>query len=574
MRKLIILKLLVLFSNIASAQIEDPAQWYRDAKFGVFVHYGLYAQVGYTEWAQNHFEMQVADYEKLQMQFAPKQFNANQWLQMFKNAGAKYVVFTAKHHEGFSMYQSQYSNFNSFKSPYSIDFLAQLSLASKQVDMPFGVYYSVMDWHHPDYLPRRYFDQRPTTNANLNNYKLYFKNQVSEIVNNYHPALLWFDGEWENTHDSLESVALDQMIRKQSPGILINNRLSRYLKGDFKTPENAIPATGLKSTDGKAINWELCYTINDSWGYDPYCTSFKSGRDLVRLLADICSKGGNLLLNVGPKPDGSIQSEFQERLEYMGNWINKNGDAIYGTTASIFEQLPFYGVSTTKGNTIFLHAYMIPKDKLVAMPMLQNKIKKIYHLATKQTLPFFISNNQYVIDCNTINTDDAITVISVETEGSVRVKDIYPTYTKSESFHLLPEAAIFEPLTKKENLLVQYYDKMLVKKWNAKANLAALQWNWKNEKEEFYDVYLKAASANELKGNIHGNLSIDSSQIINFEIPERTAYTYTNAYLYQPILLGKISLKKGAHDLKLKVNLNQEQELVFEKLDFIPHQNK
>ena len=340
-KRILILFFSVLFSFLANAQTAVNSQWYNDAKFGIFVHYGLYAQIGYTEWAQNHFEIQAAEYEKLQSQFAPSQFNANQWVQLFMEAGAKYLVFTAKHHEGFSMYQSKYTDFNSFKSPYSIDFLAQLSEACLQKKgLPFGVYYSVMDWHHPDYLPRRYFDNRPKELANTNNYKLFFKNQVSEIIDRYHPSLLWFDGEWENTHDSLESVALDQMIRDKNPSILINNRLSRYVKGDFKTPENAVPATGLKSEDGKPVNWELCYTINDSWGYDPYSTEFKSARGLIRLLVDICSKGGNLLLNVGPKPDGSIQSEFQERLLAMGKKLETIRKALNSKGIVITEGIP------------------------------------------------------------------------------------------------------------------------------------------------------------------------------------------------------------------------------------------
>jgi alpha-L-fucosidase len=571
-KRILILIFSMLFSFLANAQTALNSQWYNDAKFGIFVHYGLYAQIGYTEWAQNHFEIQAADYEKLQSQFAPSQFNANQWLQLFNDAGAKYLVFTAKHHEGFSMYQSQYSDFNSFKSPYSIDFLALLSQACQQKAMPFGVYYSVMDWHHPDYLPRRYFDNRPKELANTNNYKLFFKNQVSEIIKNYHPALLWFDGEWENTHDSLESIALNQLIRSQSPAILINNRLSRYLKGDFKTPENTVPATGLKNENGKPVNWELCYTINDSWGYDPYSTEFKSARGLIRLLIDISSKGGNLLLNVGPKPDGSIQSEFQERLLAMGKWLKENGDAIYGTKASIFEQLPFYGASTTKGNTIYLHTFLMPSNYQLAMPLLKNKITKVYHLASKKELPFHISNNQCIIDCNGIKIDDAATVIAVETAGLPELKEKFPLYTVAQTIELLPEAATFNPMSKKENMLVQYFDKMLLKKWNQQSLLNNIQWHFSIANSIVYDVYIKAASAKELKGNITGNLQIDSTRNLLFEIPARTAYTYTNAYLYKPIYIGQIAINKGFNDIKLQVKPNADQELVFEKITFIPHQ--
>jgi alpha-L-fucosidase len=564
---------LCLFFQLGKAQTAVNSQWYNDAKFGIFVHYGLYAQIGYTEWAQNHFEIQAADYEKLQSQFAPSQFNANQWVQLFMEAGAKYLVFTAKHHEGFSMYQSKYTDFNSFKSPYSIDFLAQLSEACLQKKgLPFGVYYSVMDWHHPDYLPRRYFDNRPKELANTNNYKLFFKNQVSEIIDRYHPSLLWFDGEWENTHDSLESVALDQMIRDKNPSILINNRLSRYVKGDFKTPENAVPATGLKNENGKPVNWELCYTINDSWGYDPYSTEFKSARGLIRLLIDICSKGGNLLLNVGPKPDGSIQSEFQERLLAMGKWLKENGNAIYGTKASIFEQLPFYGASTTKGNTIYLHAFLMPSNRQLAMPLLKNNITKVYHLASKKELPYHISNNQCIIDCNGIKIDDAATVIAVETAGLPELKSQFPLYAANQTIDLLPEAASFDPLSKKENMLVQYFDKMVLKKWNQQSSLNNIQWHFSMANTNLYDVYLKAASANELKGTISGSIQIDSTRNLLFQVPARTAYTYTNAYLYKPIYIGQISINKGFNDIKLQVRPLAGQELVFEKLLFIPHQ--
>jgi hypothetical protein len=214
----------------------------------------------------------------------------------------------------------------------------------------------------------------------------------------------------------------------------------------------------------------------------------------------------------------------------------------------------------------------MPSNRQLAMPLLKNNITKVYHLASKKELPYHISNNQCIIDCNGVNIDDAATVIAVETAGLPELKSQFPLYTAAESIELLPEAANFDPMTKKENMLVQYFDKMLLKKWNQQNALNNIQWHFSISKPTLYDVYIKAASANELKGNISANLQIDSTRNLLFEIPARTAYTYTNAYLFKPIYIGQITINKGFNDIKLKVLPKAGQELVFEKITFIPHQ--
>lgn len=549
---------------------EERIEWFKKAKFGIFVHWGLYAQVGYNEWCQNHFEIQAEDYSKLMDTFNPVDYKPSDWADLFKKSGAKYVVITSKHHEGFSMYDTKYSDYSIMNSPYGKDVIDPLSKAVRDNGLRFGIYYSVMDWHHDDYLPRRYFDKRPSATADSGKYKLFFKNQVGELIDKFNPTILWFDGEWENTHDSLETVGLVDMMLSKNPGLIFNNRLSRSGYGDFKTPENQVPPTGLFNDDGTPQVWETCSTMGDGWGYDPYADTFYSNRDLIRMLIDVCSKGGNLLLNVGPTPEGTIRCEHKTRLEDIGIWLSVNGEAIYGTTASIFEKLPFYGKSTTKGSTLYLHVFMKPKSEILPVPLLENKIQSITLLDGNIPLDYETRDNQVQVNLPDLDYDKDAFVVKIEVEGKPVVKTLLPSYGKGETIVCDGINAIIESPGRHLLEKVQYYDKILVKNWNEDSKDAQLVWEFEVAHEGEYRLEVQCASASVLKGTIGVMCSVDSTAL-PFTINEKPRWTATNKLLYEPYKPGRLFLDKGMHRVVLKADsLENKQEIVFRELRLVP----
>ncbi|QOY84983.1 alpha-L-fucosidase [Paludibaculum fermentans] len=368
---------------------EERTRWFREAKFGMFIHWGAYSVIGRHEWIRTMAQIPQADYDVYAKQFNPVKFNADAWVDLAKNAGAKYMVITSKHHDGFSIYRSQVSDYDVETTPYQGDPLKQLAAAAKKKDMRLGFYHSIMDWHHPDYRPRRSWEypKNYKEGGNNNRYIDFMKAQLKELLTGYGDvAMIWFDGEWEHTlAEAKRDDEVYDFIRGLQPNTLINDRLYERKPGnkaDFGTPEQYVPATGFKDPSGKPILWEACVTINnDSWGYNKYETEFKTDRDLIRMLVEVVSKGGNLLLNVGPKPDGTIQDEFVTRLNAMGRWMKVNQESIYDTTASPFERMSFFGRATTKGNKLYLHIFDWPKDGVLRVAGLRNLVHSAQLLA-------------------------------------------------------------------------------------------------------------------------------------------------------------------------------------------------
>lgn len=368
---------------------EERTRWFREAKFGMFIHWGAYSVIGRHEWIRTMAQIPQAEYDVYAKQFNPVKFNADAWVDLAKNAGAKYMVITSKHHDGFSIFRSQVSDYDIEMTPYAGDPLKQLAAAAKKKDMRLGFYHSIMDWHHPDYRPRRSWEypKNYKEGGNNNRYIDFMKAQLKELLTGYGDvAMIWFDGEWEHTlAEAKRDDEVYDFIRGLQPNTLINDRLYERKPGnkaDFGTPEQYVPATGFKDPSGKPILWEACVTINnDSWGYNKYETDFKTDRDLIRMLVEVVSKGGNLLLNVGPKPDGTIQDEFVTRLNAMGRWMKVNQEAIYDTTASPFERMSFFGRATTKGNKLYLHIFDWPKDGTLRVAGLRNIVHSARLLA-------------------------------------------------------------------------------------------------------------------------------------------------------------------------------------------------
>ncbi|NQZ79286.1 MAG: alpha-L-fucosidase, partial [Ekhidna sp.] len=299
--------------QVDSAGYSGRMEWWQDAKFGMFIHFGLYSEIGYNEWAIEHFNIPFSKYDEIRKGFNPSKFNAAEWTELAKDAGMKYMVVTTKHHDGFCLFDSKYTDWNISKTPFRRDLIGELSRQAKKDGIVFGTYYSMLDWHHPEYIPSRsYWDQslvNPSPDSSA--YFTYVQNQVKELQDSYDPQLIWFD--WQK--DMRDIPGLNQFWKDmlgRNPSLIINNRLAYTGKmGGYLTPENYIPANGFQDKEGRNVPFEVCYTMDrSSWGYNPYGNDILSTRDIIRRLCHVVSKGGNFLLNVGPKPDGTIQNEF------------------------------------------------------------------------------------------------------------------------------------------------------------------------------------------------------------------------------------------------------------------------
>ena len=427
-----LLAFVLLLSIAAPAQTSqtplpeaERTRWFREAKFGMFIHWGVYAVIGRHEWARHRFQIPQAQYDNFARRFNPVNFNADAWTDLAASAGVRYIVITSKHHDGFSIFRSQVSDYDMEITPYQGDPLKMLAEAAQRKGLRLGFYHSIMDWHHPDYVPKRAWEvANPKEGGNLDRYLEFMKAQLRELLTAYgQVAVIWFDGEWEHTTQEMHSDEVYDFIRKLQPNTLINDRLYKREPGnraDFGTPEQFVPATGLKDPSGKPILWESCVTINnDSWGYNKYETEFKTERDLVRMLIEVVSKGGNLLLNVGPMPDGRIQSEFVTRLQALGRWLKVNGEAIYGTTVSPFARLPFFGRATAKGNTVYLHVFQWPGDGLLRVPGLANKVVSARLLARPAAkLPVRRDSSEVLVSLPSQAPDEIASVVELTLDGT------------------------------------------------------------------------------------------------------------------------------------------------------------
>jgi alpha-L-fucosidase len=385
---------------------DERMKWWRDARFGMFIHWGLYAVPagqwkgkkipGIGEWIMERADIPVSEYEPLAQQFNPVKFNADEFVRIAKNAGMKYIVITSKHHDGFCLWDSEVTDYDIIDAtPFNRDILKELSKSCKKQGIKLCFYHSIMDWHHPDAQRPFYpnYNDKEKSNPNFARYvETYMKPQLKELIRNYGPlGVMWFDGEWIKDWTEPQGKDLYNYVMSLQPNIIINNRVGKGRKGmeglnkddqeyagDFGTPEQEIPATGLPGVD-----WESCMTMNKTWGYKSYDHDWKSNKVLLQNLADIASKGGNFLLNVGPTAEGLIPDASVERLAAMGKWMKVNGESIYGTTASPLGKLP-WGRCTAKPGKLYLHVFDWPTNLKLEVPGLKNKVNKAYLLADKK----------------------------------------------------------------------------------------------------------------------------------------------------------------------------------------------
>jgi len=400
------------------AQHDARMQWWRDARFGMFIHFGLYAipagqwngkQIkGAGEWIMHEAKIPPDEYAPLAKQFNPTKFDAAKWAAIAKDAGMKYIVITTKHHEGFSLFATRYSDYNVMNTPFKRDIMKELSDATRAAGLHIGWYHSILDWHDPNQQKDETFPI----------YEQRLRNQVSELLTNYGPiGVMWFDGEWIKQWNDQRGEDLYKLCRTLQPSVIVNNRVGKQragmngftktggFSGDYATPEQTIPAVVPPGTD-----WETCMTMNDTWGYKKEDLNFKSTRTLIRDLIDIASKGGNFLLNVGPTAEGEIPPQSVERLHAIGEWMRINGEAIYGTTAGPFPPLP-WGRVTAKEGTLYLHIFDWPKNGRLIVPTRTMPVLAYPLADPSHSLMFHLNPEGFAIDVGKSRGDADATVI-------------------------------------------------------------------------------------------------------------------------------------------------------------------
>ncbi|HZB45470.1 MAG TPA: alpha-L-fucosidase [Pyrinomonadaceae bacterium] len=348
-------------------------KWWHEAKFGMFIHWGLYSVLGRHEWVLEMEGIPVEEYEPLARRFVPKPGFAREWARLAKRAGQKYMVMTTKHHEGFCLFDTKTTGFCAPKQAAGRDLVREYVEAVRAEGLRVGFYYSLMDWHHPDGA------RCATDEAARKRFVEYIHTQVSELMTNYGKIdVLWYDVPWPLDARGWESERMNETVFRLQPDIIVNNR--NRLPGDFSTPEQRIEA----AEAGRA--WEACMTMNDSWGYHRADDAWKTPKQVLRNLITCAHDGGNYLLNIGPKADGSVPLESVQILGAVGRWMDKNSRAIHGADTCQPRRSRFASFSR-KGHTLFMHVHHWPGDT-VALAGLLNKVRSASLLATGQRVAF------------------------------------------------------------------------------------------------------------------------------------------------------------------------------------------
>lgn len=386
------------------AAYEKRMQWFVQARFGMFIHWGLYAVPARGEWVRSNERMPEEKYMPFFREFDPSAADPKAWVQAAKEAGMGYVILTAKHHDGFCLFDSELTDFKSTNTPMGRDIVREFLEAGREAGLKVGLYYSLIDWHHPDfphhgdrYHPMRSDPAASNEERDFERYLAYMHGQVKEPCTRYGRLdVLWFDFSYNQLRgEAWRANELADMVRTLQPGILLNNRLEvsgegfgslaqgepAPCHGDFVSPERMVPPEGLFDPQGRPLYWETCTTMNHSWGYCAGDTWYKPAPLLLKKLVECVSKGGNFLLNVGPDGNGRIPRQAMDTLKYLGQWMQINGESIRGCGPSGMEK-PEWGRITRRENVLYLHIYEnalgplplygIPAEKIRAMRLLQD----------------------------------------------------------------------------------------------------------------------------------------------------------------------------------------------------------
>lgn len=426
-----------MWDKTASGRQHPNIQWFKEAKFGMFIHWGLYSKLGGVwhgkryygsgEWIMNQAKIPATAYAAEAAGFNPVNFNADQWASLAKEAGIRYMVITAKHHEGFAMYDSKVSDFNIVKAtPYKKDPMKALAEATRKQGIQFGFYYSqFLDWHEPNGGGNRWdFDE------SKKDYLKYYAEkaipQLKELLTQYGPlGIVWFDMPGGLTKQQTQSLV--DSLRLLQPRSLFSSRVGQGL-GDYRDfGDSEVPPAPITEV------WESIYTHNDSWGYIEHDMNFKSPAEIIRLLANVASKGGNLMLNVGPDGTGKIPYYSQQYLKATGKWLLQNGESIYSTTYGFIPAQP-WGVTTARPGKLFLHVLDRPTSGKLLVPGCTVSVSKLYTLSGKRPLTFVKKGNDVIVDLPAFPPNSINTVLVMEYSGKPPAYDEAAPVTVSASF--------------------------------------------------------------------------------------------------------------------------------------------
>jgi alpha-L-fucosidase len=388
--------------------VMKKTQWFRDARFGMFIHFGAYSVAGRGEWVKSNERLTTEQYQKYVDDFNPVDFDAKKWAKSAKAAGMKYAVLTAKHHDGFCLFDSKFTDYKLSNQFGGRDLVREFLDAFRAEGLKVGLYYSIIDWHHPDYPnvgnhPQRDDKEYAKRNFNWDNYLKYMHGQVEELTKNYGKLdIMWFDFSFgEYSGEKWKANELVKMIRANQPGIILDNRLTvnhgveleqREISqlGDFETPEQGIPEAPLVDKYNNPIPWETCMTMNGAWGYNESDKNWKSPELIVHSLVNCVSKNGNMLLNVGPDPRGNFPADCVNILAEVGKWMDKNGESIYGCGASSLKRQD-WGRYTQKENTIYAHWLYPNLGDMNAKGIDLKSVKNVFMLNSGAELPTYKS---------------------------------------------------------------------------------------------------------------------------------------------------------------------------------------
>jgi alpha-L-fucosidase len=530
------------YANETPAQRDARMAWWREAKFGMFIHWGVYAvpagvydgqaipDIG--EWIMLKAKIPVERYRAYAKEFNPVKYDPAAWANLAKEAGMRYIVITSKHHDGFTLFPSAASKWNiADATPWQKDLIEPLAAAARAQDLKFGLYYSqAQDWNNPGGAKAGLADGDGWDDAQKGSFDSYIDQvavpQVTEILTRYQPDVLWWDTPCLMTPARAAKLAA---LLPLKPGIIHNDRLGGGYRGDTETPEQNIPATGFPGRD-----WETCMTMNDTWGFKSDDHHWKPLATLITNLVDIVSKGGNYLLNVGPTAEGEIPQESIQRLREVGAWMKVNGEAIYGTHASPFKKLPWgrCTVKTAGDDTIlYLHVLEWPTDGKLTVPGLANPVKSAELLAGGAKLTIAKSDNGPVLVLPATAPDAICSTIKMIIQGKPEVAVLPVSADKDGVIRLLPGDAVFEG----DAVKVQYQgSEASIGFWTQPKD--TVTWNLCAENNGKYLVQVESSATDE--GSV---LLIQGIGKLAYSVPKTAGYD-----AFQTTKVGEVSLTKDA----------------------------
>lgn len=396
---------------------------FQDMKYGLFIHWGIYSELGAGEWVMHDKNIPYYNYKRLADFFNPQAFNAKEWVQFAKRAGMKYITITSRHHDGFSMFGTKLSPYNIVDAtPYHKDPLMELAQECQKEGIELHFYYSLLDWGRPDYaFGSPIVDGKPVK-GDWDSYIKFMKGQLTELITNY-PAVkgIWFDGEWERHAVNWHFDEIYSLIHKLNPAILVgnNHHIAPYDGEDFQMFEKDLPgnkSTGFNNNQTvSALPLETCETINGSWGFNINDRNYKTVKQIIGYLANAAGRNANFLLNIGPMPNGKIQPEFVDTLTKVGDWMKKNGESIYGTRGGMIAPQQ-WGVITAKQNIVFAHILSAPTEDYILIPSLNQKVVKVTALGSDTPLRFKQQPEGVFVYIKDVNADPYDTIIKLSTK--------------------------------------------------------------------------------------------------------------------------------------------------------------